>query len=489
MINTEFDREYVGYISDNRLLVIAGERQLDKVLANLQQEFRIFWLPFQQEMVTDKGGVEVISTTENSALTGYLGSFSFADNPGLVFDQVLDFSEQPLIKSRIAPFGYYSVTENDDLPELLQQITDGIGEFDKPKYFNWEAEKCAHQRNAITGCSRCIEVCATDAITSEDGRVVINPYLCQGCGDCTSVCPSGAVSYQYPTRVESLLAIRQKLKHSSAAVLFYSGDLPEMLTHTQQTIHCFEVEGLGSVGLDICLNALAFGASNVLILDSGELTPETRATIQTTVVQAREILTGLGYSEGRVQFVSAGEWVLSNPPEWDKASYQPDADKRTAIRMATDFLRQFSASEQPFCQLSEPSAFGTVQVNTAACTLCMACVSGCPAQALEAGGEYPQLKFIEALCVQCGICRQTCPEHAIALQPRYYYDSTQARKKQLLFEEEPFCCIVCQKPFAPASMINIILQKLQHHPMFAGNKKQQLMMCEDCKVIKMFDKS
>jgi hypothetical protein len=67
------------------------------------------------------------------------------------------------------------------------------------------------------------------------------------------------------------------------------------------------------------------------------------------------------------------------------------------------------------------------------------------------------------------------------------FDSTLARKPIRLHQETPFLCINCQKPFATESMINTILQKLQHHPMFQGQRKQQLLLCEDCKIATHFD--
>jgi Fe-S-cluster-containing hydrogenase component 2 len=50
------------------------------------------------------------------------------------------------------------------------------------------------------GCSNCIEVCATEAIVSAGDKIKLDPYLCQGCGTCTTVCPSGALAYQLSAR-------------------------------------------------------------------------------------------------------------------------------------------------------------------------------------------------------------------------------------------------------------------------------------------------
>ena len=60
--------------------------------------------------------------------------------------------------------------------------------------------------------------------------------------------------------------------------------------------------------------------------------------------------------------------------------------------------------------------FGAVEVNVEGCTLCLACVSACPTGALSADPERPMLRFSEDACVQCGLCKATCPEKVITLE-------------------------------------------------------------------------
>ncbi len=47
-------------------------------------------------------------------------------------------------------------------------------------------------RNCV-GCKLCLEVCPYDAITFDEDKqiVVVNEILCQGCGACSAICPSG----------------------------------------------------------------------------------------------------------------------------------------------------------------------------------------------------------------------------------------------------------------------------------------------------------
>ena len=106
--------------------------------------------------------------------------------------------------------------------------------------------------------------------------------------------------------------------------------------------------------------------------------------------------------------------------------------------------------------------------------------------ALTDGVDLPQLNFLEWNCVQCGLCESACPEDAISLAARYLFDPAARRNSRVLYEEQPFCCIVCNKPFASRGVIDKMLEKLGDHHMFQGEALNRLKMCEDCRVKDMF---
>ena len=128
---------------------------------------------------------------------------------------------------------------------------------------------------------------------------------------------------------------------------------------------------------------------------------------------------------------------------------------------------------------------GSINVNKDTCTLCLSCVSACPASALQDNTERPQLRFIEKNCVQCGLCASTCPEDAITLQPRLWLaDGGKARKQmRVLNEAQPWLCIKCGKPFGTHKAIETMVAKLAGHSMFQGHAAERLKMCADCRVI------
>jgi ferredoxin len=52
------------------------------------------------------------------------------------------------------------------------------GSFEKPKFFSYRENICAHARSGITGCTQCIDVCSTGAISSllKENKVVVEPH-------------------------------------------------------------------------------------------------------------------------------------------------------------------------------------------------------------------------------------------------------------------------------------------------------------------------
>ncbi len=162
-------------------------------------------------------------------------------------------------------------------------------------------------------------------------------------------------------------------------------------------------------------------------------------------------------------------------------------EKRTMLRLAIEHLHAHAPAPQTVVPMPAGAPFGEILVNRETCTLCMACVSVCPASALSDGADLPQLNFIEANCVQCGLCATACPEHAISLSPRFLYDSDERRKTRVLNEEAPFHCVVCGKPFATQRMMERMTQKLHGHWMYdSDDALRRLKMCADCRVRDVF---
>jgi ferredoxin len=147
-------------------------------------------------------------------------------------------------------------------------------------------------------------------------------------------------------------------------------------------------------------------------------------------------------------------------------------------------LYDHSDVQQPWIPLPAGSPFGTVSVDSAACTLCMACAVVCPSGALFSKGDVPRLEFLESRCCQCHLCEEACPEGAIGLLPRLLCDPEAVEASVALNEAEPVRCIECGVPFASQAMINRIRDKLAGHWMYAADRQlRRLHMCATCRTL------
>ncbi|MEN8761487.1 MAG: 4Fe-4S binding protein [Thiogranum sp.] len=451
---------------------------------------------------------------EVTSLAGHLGQFRVQlESPAAMaalqvasgrtegnFDLVLDLSSPPLLHSEILPPGYYAPADAAALQQALQEIPTLVGEFEKPKYYQYNASICAHGRSGITACTRCLDACPTDAIISIGDSIEVDPKLCQGAGSCATVCPTGAISYGYPQLGDTLQRLRTLLKSyrqeggTGAVLLLHDAEdgrrrLEAVAQQLPENVIPFEIEELGSAGMDTWLAALAYGANALWLLTTPGLPASVMTAIAAQVNITRAILEGMGYPADVLQISGPDSAALRQLLDSRLPGFAPRHaefaaldEKRTVIRLAVDHLYAQAPAPRPLVSLPAGSPFGEVEVSAERCTLCMACVSQCPANALSAGDDKPQLKFIEANCVQCGLCCRSCPEDAIAASPRFLYDVVKRNRMRVLNEEEPFCCVHCGKAFATRSVIERITQKMKGHPMFSGEALARISMCDDCRV-------
>ncbi|MDE2604829.1 MAG: 4Fe-4S binding protein [Burkholderiales bacterium] len=437
------------------------------------------------------------------------------------FDLVLDLRSQPAFLQHAPPQGYVHLPPGDAQgPRALEavlKLRELVGEFEKPKFFTYQARLCAHSRNEKVGCTACIDICSAEAIASDKShqQVKVNPNLCVGCGACTTVCPSGALGYAYPrageqgTRIRTLLATYERAGGSAPVLLLHSQERGRALVEelgraarvgaaegVPANVIPLDLWHVASTGIDLWLTAVAQGAVHVAVLATDEEAPQYLDGLQAQMDLAQSILAGLGYEGSHFSLLRARSGAdldqelrllarRRGAVPGQRARYAVSAEKRTTLDLALDHLLEQAPARPEAIPLAAGAPFGEVLVDPDRCTLCMSCVGACPAGALQDNQDAPQLRFVEANCVQCGLCAGTCPERAITLQPRLL--ATPGRKQaRVLNEAQPFACVRCGKPFGTLKAIEAMLGKLAGHAMFQGAAAERLKMCGDCRVIDLY---
>jgi ferredoxin len=456
---------------------------------------------------------------------GVAGAIDFDRTPATHterFDLVLDLRASPAFLQHAKPPGYFhlpvaQVGWGEAALRTVLGVRDLVGTFEKPRFIAYKQSLCAHSRNEQVGCHACLDVCSAEAITGDRQRqqVKVNTSLCVGCGACATVCPTGALAYAAP----SAAAQGQKLRVLLSTFLAAGGKAPMILLHGHERgQELIEELGRGaqlgvahgvpanviplsvwhpaSTGLELWLAAVAMGAAHVAVLATGEEAPQYLDALRQQMEVGQAILAGLGYAGRHLSLLQArtiedlDQHLQLMARERGAAPAEPARfalapEKRANLELALDHLIAQAAPVTAPMALAAGAPLGAIAVNKEGCTLCLSCVSACPAGALQDNALLPQLRFIERNCVQCGLCATTCPEHAITLQPRLL--ATPGRREaRVLNEAQPFACIRCGKPFGTMKAIEVMLSRLGGHPMFQGEALERLKMCGDCRVIDIY---
>jgi ferredoxin len=392
-----------------------------------------------------------------------------------------------------------------EVQKAIFQFADLVGEFDKPRYVDYRAELCAHSRNKKTGCTRCLDVCPTGAITPNRDHVAIDPFVCAGCGSCAAVCPTGAATYALPRpeplleRLRTLLLTYHGAGGRDAVVLVHDAEHGDPLIDLAARfgpglparVIPFQVNSITQLGIEALAAPFAFGAAELRILaptkPREDLTPLAR-----NLGLAETILSGLGFGSGRAGLIESDDpdqfavdlYALPRREGAEPTNFLPMGDKKGLSRLVLRKLQSIAPDPIPVLPLAAGAPFGTLAIDTAGCTLCLACVSTCPTGALSDNPDRPMLSFTEDACVQCGLCKNTCPENVIKLQPQLNFTET-SRAPVLIKQEEPCLCIRCNKPFGTKSSIDRIAAKLSGNHWMFENKAiiDRIYMCGDCRVI------
>ena len=339
------------------------------------------------------GGFEVVIDGLRQSQPGGRGAFTLGeprDGGRSICDIVIDLTGgAPLVPAPQKREGYLRGDPRDPLAvaKLAFDAAQLTGTFEKPLYVALDETLCAHSRARQVGCSNCLDICPTGAITPDGDHVAIDPMICAGCGSCAALCPSTAITYQDPP-VAHLLGRMQMLAQTYRAA---GGVAPRLLIHCAHgaemirlaarfgrglpaAVIPLELDVISGVGHAEMLAALAHGFATVDIL----LAPGTERDALVRELALAEAIAG----PGKLTLLDE-----SDPDAMGDRLYQADipaalgtavlplGNRRQIARLAAQALNPGAADPLP---LPEGAPYGAVAVDTSACTLCLSCVSLVP---------------------------------------------------------------------------------------------------------------
>ena len=428
-------------------------------------------------------------------------------NSDLIFD--LSGGEKLIGKSHDRD-GYVHVSPQNQvqIAEAIFDISDLVGEFEKPIYVSYDAGICAHSRSNQVGCSNCIDNCPTSAITSMGEGIEVNNNICDGCGHCSSSCPTGAIAYAFPNR-EDLV---KRCQIMISTYLSAGGKNPVLLVHEEthgrqliaaiarfgdglaENVLPMSVQSIAHLGHDIFAAFFTSGVQSIVVLAPVK-SRDVLDSLKFQIELSNNFMTGLNFDDvARVSLLIEDDPdIVSNELQSIGKVEMPvpknmvsSKNKRENARLALGNLNDMSGDSISVLELPSNSPYGLIAIDAEKCTLCLACVSSCPAGALGDNEDKPLVSFTENSCVQCGLCRTICPENAISLEPRYNFEKS-ALSPVVLHEDTPLECSSCGKPFGSKAAIDKVIGILAgKNPMFQTSEQMALLkMCEACRIESM----
>ena len=238
-------------------------------------------------------------------------------------DLILDLSGgAPLFPAHELRPGYLRADPRDRAA-VERAIADAgglVGTFDKPRFIQFDAALCAHSRSGITGCTRCLDLCPTGAITPDGNAVAIDANVCAGCGACASVCPTGAASYSLPSadalmrRLRTLLQTYRKAGGSNAIVLFHDGEHGDAIIDAlarfgaglPANVLPVRVNEVTQLGPENIAAVFAYGGSGVAMLTRAKPKHDISA-LRRAVEMSDTIVAALGFGAGLVRIIETDD--------------------------------------------------------------------------------------------------------------------------------------------------------------------------------------
>jgi ferredoxin len=435
-----------------------------------------------------------------------------------VFDQVVVLGPSLSIDSKVPPRGLHWVKEpqQSDLKSLASVLASRVGLYRKRKQIHYRLSTCGWGGFKKEGCMLCREACPVAALKGTEKGIDWDPIRCMGCGSCVSRCPNDSLTFQ-----------RQPAKEIHQAIHALLSPLPGASNNGgQQSESCLllgcercgarKLRALGEKGIpypasirplflpstariseDHILEALRLGATGVAILrcDCIPVVPE---SLQEAIDQSREVLDAFGADGERIrlleetepeklaqQLTSFAEGLTPLPwaPQQNPLAVN---EKREAMKTALRHFMEATGREPGTIPAGAHTSFATVRLDQEKCTLCMACVTACRPKALRAGGESPELRCVSWDCIACGLCESLCPEDAITLE-RELPLNLRAFEEEVLMQDEAVACSRCGKAFISKTALQKIQAALVESPHFGGNRQRLLELCEDCRVVYLFE--
>lgn len=347
---------------------------------------------------------------------------------------------------------------------------------------------CQYSGRLGYGCSRCVDSCPHDAVSQDENGVGVDHLLCEECGNCIAVCPTGSMQYaRHPDQAWLEFFKRTELLPGKTVVIGAEKELHSLWWQQKgqkyDDIFFLEYANIGALTSLHLLTLFALGAHRVALLDNGLSSHS--SPMQHQVEMTNYIVSSL-YDKSFVELIDTSEFEKLTVGDERHPLEQFFCDfsyknRRSKLAEVVAFL--VSVSAKTISSHRSFRDFAKINCDADKCTHCMACLGECSMRAMGADEENLRLTYSAGNCVGCGVCVRICPENALTLGKDYVIDED-FFLQETIAQAEPARCKECGKVFGTRKSLDRVMQILSaREPV----NSDHFEYCDTCKVVKIFE--
>lgn len=338
-----------------------------------------------------------------------------------------------------------------------------------------DEELCLNLRGRTLLCEACGEHCAVDALTLSADAIEVDEASCTRCGACIPACPTGVMRLTgfVPERFLQALGGAQEVHlHCSASADGGGGvvipchqmlDARLLAAALADGTQRFVLHGLSGCGQCPKGNAVEhvrdvdailrewFGARAPQLEQAqpGEHRVAGTCRHEDQVHVSRRSFLRLA---GARAVTGAAAWLLPVAEEEEAAEDPPFYQAVGEIQRPVAYQAMLAARVTQLPWVTGCPRPWRRRTLADECSACLVCAQRCPTGALQAAEdeEGRTISFQTALCTDCGLCEQLCPERAVRPQPVLNVNEITA-PRTLLMHRAMYRCSGCGNPFLPTT--------------------------------------